>query len=97
MKISGSGARESFTGVILPFPLTRRVAYVKRHAGRMACLPPAAAERYLHRQLDIQRHALSRRGITETALEDEVKGLERAIRLAACHSSGPFDLPGDAK
>jgi hypothetical protein len=72
---------------IVPFPLAGRTAFVERHATKMACLPRPAAERYLNRQLEIQREALSRKGIKRADIDAELKSLERALRLGACRRS----------
>jgi hypothetical protein len=42
---------------VIPFPLSRRVAFVERHADIIAGMKPDSAERHLAHQLKIQREA----------------------------------------
>lgn len=66
--------------VVVPFPLCRRQAFVRRHAAIMASLSPSAAERHLDNQVRIQVAALLRRGIERGLIEQERQCLARAVR-----------------
>ncbi len=67
---------------VLPFPLTRRLIFIDRHARRAASLNQAARETHIARQIEIQRDAMLRKGIDEELICRELSGLERAIRVA---------------
>jgi hypothetical protein len=67
---------------IVPFPLSRRVAFVERHADIIASMTPERAERHLAHQLKVQREALQRRGVDAERIERELALLERAILSA---------------
>jgi hypothetical protein len=66
---------------VIPFPLSRRRAFVQKHAARMAVLSREAAECHLRRQLDIQTDTLAKRGILPAIIVHEIRALEAAIRL----------------
>jgi hypothetical protein len=68
------------TSIVLPFPLRRRRAFVRRHAAIMASLNVAAAERHLVSQLRIQAATLIRKGIATALVDREVMFLGNAIR-----------------
>jgi len=68
------------TATIVPFPVIRRRAFVRRHAAIMAALTPEAAERHLRRQVAIQTAAMERRGIHASVIDLEREALDRAIR-----------------
>jgi len=69
---------------VIPFPLSRRIAFVERHADIISGLPPKRAERHLAHQLKIQHEALERRGVDPERINRELTSLERAI-LALSH------------
>ena len=69
---------------VIPFPLSRRIAFVERHADIIRGLPPKSAERHLVHQLKIQHEALERRGVDPERINRELTSLERAI-LALSH------------
>ncbi len=60
---------------IIPFPLSRRRAFVRRHAR----LSPAAADRHLATQLRIQSSALLRKGIDAETVKSERASLAAAV------------------
>lgn len=84
--------RRSGNAQVLPFPLARRTAYVRRHAARMAALGHDAAERYLRAQLQIQEKTLRRRAVAELVIAEQLRSLESAIRAALWHA---IMSPGD--
>jgi hypothetical protein len=43
---------------------------------------PAAGERYIQRQIQVQRETMERRGIAPEVIDAELKALEAAIRAA---------------
>jgi hypothetical protein len=64
---------------VVPFPLSRRVAFVERHADIIGSMTPARAARHLAYQLKVQRDALKRRGVAAERIEREIASLERVI------------------
>jgi hypothetical protein len=64
---------------IVPFPLTRRRAFIRKHAARVAAATPATGEKLLAHQLRIQRATMAKRGIASEIVEAECKALENAI------------------
>jgi hypothetical protein len=68
---------------VIPFPLSRRVAFGWRHADIINGLEPRSAERHLAHQLEVQREALERRGVDPERIDREVASLERAILAAS--------------
>ena len=68
------------TARVVPFPLTRRRDFVRRHAARMAMLPEATAEKHLAHQLRVQADVMLRRGIDPALINVQVRSLETAIR-----------------
>ena len=67
------------TAIVIPFPFSRRVAFIERHADIISCMRPESAERHLAHQLKVQRDSLERRGIAEQIINREISSLERAI------------------
>jgi hypothetical protein len=61
----------------IPFPLSRRVAFVRRHADIINGLEPKSTERHLAYQLKVQREALERRSVEPERIDREVASLER--------------------
>lgn len=70
------------TAELIPFPIIRRRELVKRQAFYMACRSATEAEKYLRRQLDVQRNHLGRKGVASDRIEAEVLAYEGAIRAA---------------
>lgn len=68
---------------VVPFPLTRRRAFVLKQAAFYARQEPRAAESNLLRQLDVQRRALERRGVQPSTITAELAALATAIRAHA--------------
>lgn len=69
-------------GIVLPFPLRRRVAFVDRQARHIAGMNAEAGERHLAYQIKLQRDTLSRKGVDPARIDAEIKALEAAIRAA---------------
>ena len=65
---------------VLPYPIVNRRAYISRQAEQMACMNERAAARYLAHQIQVQRDAMSRRGVPEPLIEREIRSMEAAIR-----------------
>jgi Family of unknown function (DUF6074) len=82
------------TAEVLPFPLARRLDLIHRQADYALCLKPQKAEEHIARQLHCQADALRRRGIAETTIARELRGMEAAIRAAMWNVV--FDRPGGA-
>lgn len=70
---------------VIPFPLSRRRAFIRKHAAIMATLSPDAAERHLSNQLRIQCSALARRGVAPRDVDREHALLAAAIRAEVAH------------
>jgi hypothetical protein len=68
---------------VVPFPLSRRVAFVERQADIIAGMTQESAERHLAHQLKVQRYALERRGVSPDRIEREIASLQRAIISAS--------------
>jgi hypothetical protein len=68
------------SAAIIPFPLGRRRALVRKQARLFAATEHRAAERNLAHQLELQRQVMRRRGIDERSATAEVAALEGAIR-----------------
>ena len=54
---------------VFPFPATRRVAFIRKHAARMANLPEITAWKHLRHQVEVQRQTMLRRGIDADAAD----------------------------
>ena len=72
---------------IVPFPIARRRAFIRKQADHAACMNPDASARYLEYQLQVQRDAMRRRGITEDLIALELKCMERAVRQELLRAS----------
>jgi Family of unknown function (DUF6074) len=59
----------------VPFPLSRRKAFVLRHAKIINGMSPASAERHVVHQLKVQRNALERRGVDPDRIDRELDRL----------------------
>jgi hypothetical protein len=64
---------------VIPFPLSRRIVFVKRHASIINGMSQESAERHLVYQLSVQYDALKRRGVDPERIERELASLARAI------------------
>lgn len=65
---------------VLPFPLPRRRAFVRRHAEIALGLNPDAGERHIQRQVREQTGNLLRKGVAEELAEAQGKALDAALR-----------------
>src|SRR4051812_9705051 len=66
----------SESDVVVPFPLCRRRAFVRRIATRAAEMSADAGERHIHRQIELQAATLARKGVSEERIAAEAKALE---------------------
>ena len=71
------------SATLIPFPLSRRIAFVERQADIIAGMKQESAERHLARQLKVQREALERRGVAADCIEREIASLHQAIISAS--------------
>ena len=69
------------TAAVIPFPLTRRRQLVGRCARRMLEQNAEAAEKHLERLIEMQRDAMSRRGIDAERIEEQMISFKRAVRV----------------
>ena len=76
-------------GEVLPFPLSRRRAFVMRQAAWFAEQRHQPAEADLRRQLRVQADALRRRGVDHGRIDAECAALESAIRAQVLRWSIP--------
>jgi hypothetical protein len=58
---------------VIPFPLTRRRAFIRKHAARIAAATPATGEKLLVHQIRIQALTMATRGISCDIIEAECK------------------------
>ena len=65
---------------IIPYPIVRRTAFIRRHAARMADLRESTAEKHLRTQLDLQRKTMLKRGIPAPEIDRQIQSAEAAIR-----------------
>jgi hypothetical protein len=65
---------------VVPFPLTRRRDFIRRHVSRMALRPAAEAEKHLAYLLRVQVETMSRRGIAADLISAQIRALETAVR-----------------
>lgn len=65
---------------IVPFPIVRRHEFIARQADYAAGMRPAAAERYVQRQITVQRESMTRKGVREELIAHELRCFEIAIR-----------------
>jgi hypothetical protein len=65
---------------IIPFPLAQQRPLVVKLAARMAAEIPARAEKMLNAELQRRIDALHRQGISDSAVERQVKAFEATIR-----------------
>jgi hypothetical protein len=67
---------------IVPFPLIRRRAFIRRQAARIADATPVTGEKLLAAAIRQQATTMAKRGIAAETIERECCGLESAIRAA---------------
>jgi len=65
---------------ILPFPLARRVGYVRKQADYVLSVSHKAGERHMERQLELQRQNLLTKGVNPAAVDAQVAALRSAFR-----------------
>ena len=68
------------TATVLPFPIARRRAFIRKQASHIALMNPDAGIRYLEHQLEVQAEAMRRKGINEDLIERELRCMRRAIQ-----------------
>jgi Family of unknown function (DUF6074) len=67
---------------VIPFPLTRRRAFIERQAARVAELNRDAGERHIAHQLEVQAASMKRKGVAEGRIDVELRCMERAVRAS---------------
>jgi hypothetical protein len=67
---------------VVPFPLTRRRAYIANQAHHALCMRPESGERHIQRQVLMQADVLRRKGVAEHLIERETQCMETAIRAS---------------
>ena len=67
---------------VIPYPITRRWAFVAKQADHAAWMRPTAAERYIQHQIKVQGDTMRRKGVAEDLIQRELRCLETAIRAA---------------
>lgn len=65
---------------VLPFPFTKRRAYIERQLKNVAGYRPAAAKRYLHARIADRVRILRRAGVAEDLIEADVVPVEQIFR-----------------
>jgi len=67
---------------IVPFPLAKRVGFIRKHAELALSMTPSGSDGHIDRQIEIQRQALLRKGCEPRCVDRECDQLEGAIRGA---------------
>lgn len=70
------------TALVVPFPVHRRGAFLRRQVGAMMRISPVAAENYLAAALERHAAVLRKKGVAAPAIAADVKAMETAIRVA---------------
>jgi hypothetical protein len=70
---------------VVPFPLIKRVHFVRRTAARVAEASPKTAEKLLAVAIQQQADTLTRKGVAPNLIAREVKALESALRAQLWH------------
>jgi hypothetical protein len=65
---------------MIPFPLRQRRPFVEKLAEQVASREADAGEAHLLQQLARQREVLRRKGVSEVAIERELRALATAVR-----------------
>jgi hypothetical protein len=68
------------TAAVLPFPIARRQAFIRKQADHASLMNPDAGIRYVHHALDVQAEAMRRKGIDEDLIQRELLCMRRAIQ-----------------
>jgi hypothetical protein len=84
------------SATVLPFPATRRIAFIERQAEILASYRPEAAERVLEQRLVAALQAMLKRGVRPTDAEREICALERALRTQIMALATQYGDDGDA-
>ena len=67
---------------IVPFPITRRRAFVAKQSHHAAWMRPAAAERHIEYQIKVQADTMRRKGVEEALIRRELRCMEAAVRAS---------------
>ena len=89
-------ARSRKRAKIILFPLARQWPLVSKLARQMAGQMPARAEKTLRAELQRRIDALHRQGLSDQAVEREVRALESAVRSELWRLVLLPDLPDSA-
>jgi hypothetical protein len=89
-------ARSRKRAKIIRFPLARQWPLVSKLARQMAGQMPARAEKTLRAELQRRIDALHRQGLSDQAVEREVRALESAVRSELWRLVLLPDLPDSA-
>ena len=89
-------ARSRKRARIIRFPLARQWPLVSKLARQMAGQMPARAEKTLRAELQRRIDALHRQGLSDQAVEREVRALESAVRSELWRLVLLPDLPDSA-
>jgi hypothetical protein len=79
---------------LIAFPLARRVGLIRKQAALVAGFSREARIRHLDRQVEIQRQALTRKGVNLNSVERECASLAGALHRAVVSNS---ERPGCAR
>jgi hypothetical protein len=69
------------TAIVLPFPIARRRAFIRKQVSHAALINPKAGVRYLQHQLRIQADSMRRKGIAEDLVQRELRFMRRALQV----------------
>lgn len=79
--------------VILPFPLTRRVVFVKRLAEQVLKRQLEDGKKHLAAQLRRQAKSLRHKGFDDDVVERQITSLDRAVRAQMWRFMLGADVP----
>ena len=68
------------TASVIPFPIARRRAFIRKQADHVALMNPDSGVRYLEHQLLVQADAMRRKGIDEDLVQRELRCMRRALQ-----------------
>jgi len=68
--------------MVLPFPSTRRIRFLRRQAEYVLTLPPGEAELYLQVAIRRQRATFEKKGVERDLIDRDARALETAMRIA---------------
>lgn len=78
---------------VVPFPLYRRAAFIRRHAVKVSGMSLEAMEKYVAAIAKRQGKALRLKGVGDTAVDQEIAQMRKAIIKGAYYD----DDVGEAK